>query len=83
MSEDFTSDVKSQRQALRRRHPTFRAARVTPGGWSSNTVAAGELALLLAAYDVHHARMMDSSAPTTGTEPLAAGQVSNGIDITL
>lgn len=83
MSEDFTSDEKSQLQALRRRHPTFRPARVATGGWSSNTVAAGDLALVLAAYDVHHARMMDTSAPTTGIEPLAAGEVGNGIDITL
>lgn len=64
----ISADEKSQLQALRRRHPDL-----PPGPGRTRRVEfeyrrGGTLAYL-AAYDVHHARVMGTIADTTGIEP--------------
>jgi len=67
----ISADEKSQLQALRRRHPDLppgpgRARRTEFEYRRGGTLA------YLAAYDVHHARVIGSCASTTGIEPFTA-----------
>ncbi|WP_229662323.1 IS630 family transposase [Agromyces bauzanensis] len=67
----ISADEKSQLQALHRRHPGLppglgRARRVEFEYRRGGTLA------YLAAYDVHHARVIGRCAPTTGIAPFTA-----------
>jgi transposase len=62
------ADEKSQLQALRRRHPDLPPAPGRDRRQEFEYRRGGTLAYL-AAYDVHHARVIGRTAPTTGIEP--------------
>jgi hypothetical protein len=62
------ADEKSQLQALGRRHPTVPAGPGRPALVEFEYRRGGTLAYL-AAWDVHHARLLDRVEPTTGIEP--------------
>lgn len=65
------ADKKSQLQALRRRHPDLPPA---PGRVRRQEFEYGRggTPAYLAAYDVHHARVIGRCATTTGIEPFGA-----------
>ena len=67
----ISADEKSQLQALRRRHPGLPPAPGRIRRQEFEYRRGGTLAYL-AAYDVHHARVIGRCAPTTGIEPFAA-----------
>jgi transposase len=64
----ISADEKSQLQALQRRHPGRPAGPRHPRQVEFEYRRGGTLAYL-AAYDVHHARVMGAIAPTTGIAP--------------
>ena len=64
----ISADEKSQLQALRRRHPGRPAGPGHTRQVEFEYRRGGTLAYL-AAYDVHHARVIGAIAPTTGIEP--------------
>lgn len=76
--EDYviSADEKSQLQALHRRHPGLPPAPGRKRRVEFEYRRGGTLAYL-AAYDVHHARVLGRCAPTTGIAPFTAlvGQV--------
>jgi transposase len=67
----ISADEKSQLQALRRRHPDLPPARDRIRRQEFEYRRGGTLAYL-AAYDVHAARVIGRTAPTTGIEPFSA-----------
>jgi transposase len=67
----ISADEKSQLQALRRRHPGLPPAPGRVRRQEFEYRREGTLAYL-AAYDVHHARVIGRCAPTTGIEPFTA-----------
>jgi transposase len=64
----LSADEKSQLQALRRRHPDLPPAPGRVRRQEFEYRRGGTLAYL-AAYDVHHARVIGRCAPTTGIAP--------------
>jgi transposase len=66
----LSADEKSQLQALHRRHPDLRPAPGRDRRQEFEYRRGGTLAYL-AAYDVHHARVLGRTAPTTGIDPFA------------
>lgn len=64
----ISADEKSQLQALHRRHPDLPPASGRIRRQEFEYRRGGTLAYL-AAYDVHHARVIGRTAPTTGIEP--------------
>src|SRR3954451_19859830 len=66
----ISADEKSQLQALRRRHPDLPPAPGRDRRQEFEYRRGGTLAYL-AAYDVHAARVIGRTAPTTGIEPFA------------
>ena len=64
----LSADEKSQLQALRRRHPDLPPAPDRIRRQEFQYRRGGTLAYL-AAYDVHAARVVGRTAPTTGIEP--------------
>jgi transposase len=64
----ISADEKSQLQALRRRHPGRPAGPGHPRQVEFEYRRGGTLAYF-AAYDVHHARVLGTIAPTTGIAP--------------
>ena len=64
----ISADEKSQLQALRRRHPGRPAGPGHTRQVEFEYRRGGTLAYL-AAYDVHHARVIGAIAPTTGIDP--------------
>lgn len=66
----ISADEKSQLQALRRRHPDLPPAPGRVRRQEFEYRREGTLAYL-AAYDVHHARVIGRCAPSTGIEPFA------------
>ena len=64
----ISADEKSQLQALHRRHPGLPPAPVRPRRVEFEYRRRGTLAYL-AAYDVHHAKVIGRCAPTTGIAP--------------
>jgi transposase len=64
----ISADEKSQLQALRRRHPGRPAGPGHTRQVEFEYVRGGTLAYL-AAYDVHHARVIGAIAPRTGIDP--------------
>jgi transposase len=66
----LSADEKSQLQALHRRHPDLPPAPGRDRRQEFEYRRGGTLAYL-AAYDVHHARVIGRTAPTTGIEPFA------------
>lgn len=67
----ISADEKSQLQALRRRHPGLPPGAGRPRRVEFEYSRGGTLAYL-AAYDVHHARVIGQCAPSTGIAPFAA-----------
>jgi transposase len=67
----ISADEKSQLQALRRRHPDLPPAPERIRRQEFEYRRGGTLAYL-AAYDVHAARVIGRTAPTTGIEPFSA-----------
>ncbi len=67
----ISADEKSQLQALRRRHPDLAPGPGRVRRQEFEYQRGGTLAYL-AAYDVHHARVIGRCAPTTGIEPFTA-----------
>lgn len=67
----ISADEKSQLQALHRRHPDLPPAPGRVRRQEFEYRREGTLAYL-AAYDVHHARVIGRCAPTTGIEPFTA-----------
>jgi transposase len=67
----ISADEKSQLQALRRRHPDLPPAPGRVRRQEFEYRRGGTLAYL-AAYDVHHARVIGRCAPSTGIEPFTA-----------
>jgi transposase len=67
----ISADEKSQLQALRRRHPDLPPGPGRVRRQEFEYQRGGTLAYL-AAYDVHHARVIGRCAPTTGIEPFTA-----------
>jgi transposase len=67
----ISADEKSQLQALRRRHPDLPPAPRRIRRQEFEYRRGGTLAYL-AAYDVHAARVIGRTAPTTGIEPFSA-----------
>jgi transposase len=66
----ISADEKSQLQALRRRHPGLATGPGRTRRVEFEYRRGGTLAYL-AAYDVHHAAVIGTIAPTTGIEPFA------------
>jgi len=66
----ISADEKSQLQALRRRHPDLPPAPARIRRQEFEYRRGGTLAYL-AAYDVHAARVIGRTAPTTGIEPFS------------
>jgi transposase len=66
----ISADEKSQLQALRRRHPDLPPAPGRDRRQEFEYRRGGTLAYL-AAYDVHAARVIGRTAPTTGIEPFS------------
>jgi transposase len=66
----ISADEKSQLQALSRRHPSLAGASGRPTRVEFEYRRHGTLAYF-GAYDVHHARLMGTIAPTTGIAPFA------------
>ena len=64
----ISADEKSQLQALRRRHPGLPPGPGRPRRVEFEYTRGGTLAYL-AAYDVHHARVIGHIAPKTGIKP--------------
>jgi hypothetical protein len=64
----ISADEKSQLQALGREHPTVAPGPGRPGLLEFEYVRGGTVAYL-AAWDVHHARLFDRVANTTGIVP--------------
>ena len=64
----ISADEKSQLQALGREHPTVAPGPGRPGLLEFEYVRGGTLAYL-AAWDVHHAKLFDRVAKTTGIVP--------------
>ncbi len=64
----ISADEKSQLQALGREHPTVAPGPGRPGLLEFEYVRGGTVAYL-AAWDVHHARLFDRVAKTTGIVP--------------
>ena len=64
----ISADEKSQLQALGREHPTVAPGPGRPGLLEFEYVRGGTVAYL-AAWDVHHARLFDRVATTTGIVP--------------
>ena len=64
----ISADEKSQLQALRRRHPGLPPGPGRPRRVEFEYTRGGTLAYL-AAYDVHHARVIGHIAPKTGIQP--------------
>lgn len=67
----ISADEKSQLQALHRRHPDLPPAAGRDRRQEFEYRRGGTLAYL-AAYDVHAARVISRTAPTTGIEPFGA-----------
>jgi transposase len=67
----ISADEKSQLQALRRRHPDLPPAPDRIRRQEFEYRRGGTLAYL-AAYDIHAARVIGRTAPTTGIEPFGA-----------
>jgi hypothetical protein len=68
ITEGFTSDEKSQLQALGREHETGAPAARRPIRYEFEYERGGTLAYL-AAWDVHHANLFDRVEETTGIDP--------------
>jgi transposase len=64
----ISADEKSQLQALRRRHPGLPPGPGRPRRVEFEYTRGGTLAYM-AAYDVHHARVIGHIAPKTGIQP--------------